>query len=402
MIEFFYGDSTLYLLAVNPEADGDKFYKVEELTSVKSLVSTFLNSVHGDFNINNIEQDLDVFYKTASELNRILLEPALVDKKFIRDYQKLIVVPDGILSFVPFEAFIQEAPNDKAIDFKKLTYLVRKYSFSYSFSSQVLMESNAEEFTDYGGNTLIFSYGQDEQGAQVTNGTINGTSEESEYIASLMPATVFSGKEATKLNFKQHANEADIIHLALHGKANVENPLKGSIIFNSNGNSSAYDHLYSYELMNYNLKARLAVLSACETGMGKIYEGEGVYNLARGFRYAGCPTLISSLWRIDDRSTALIVKGFYQQLAFGKNLDDALKQSKNQYINSADELLAHPRYWAGMLLIGETAPIILKEQKRPWSYWLLFTLLIFVFIVSIKIILRPPTSHLSIMGGRWW
>jgi CHAT domain-containing protein len=258
------------------------------------------------------------------------------------------------------------------------------------------MESNSEELEDYSGKALIFSYGQDEEGGQIPNGAVRGTSEESEYIASLMPATIFSGREATKLKFKQLANEADIIHLALHGKANLESPLKGSIVFYGNKDSSEYNHLYSYELMNFNLKARLTVLSACETGLGKIYEGEGVYNLARSFRYAGCPTLISSLWRIDDRSTALIVKGFYQQVAFGKNLDDALKQSKNQYINNADELLAHPRYWAGMLLIGETTPIILKEQKGPWSYWLLFTLLILVFIVSIKIILRPA-SHLSII-----
>jgi CHAT domain-containing protein len=401
LIEFFYGDSALYVLAVNPEGKGDKFYKVEDLTSMKSLVNTFLNSLHADFNINNAEQDLDVFYETVSELNRILLAPALTDKKFMTDYRNLIVVPDGILSFVPFEAFIADGSNDKAINYRKFTYLIRNYSFSYSFSSQVLMESNSAEFEEYGGKTLVFSYGQDGEGAKITNGTVRGTSEESEYIASLMPAMMFSGKEATKLNFKQHANEADIIHLALHGKANVENPLKGSIIFNSNGNSSAYDHLYSYEVMNFNLKARLTVLSACETGMGKIYEGEGVYNLARGFRYAGCPTLISSLWKINDTSTASIVKGFYQQLALGKTLDDALKQSKNQYLNSADELLAHPRYWAGMLLIGETDPIILKEQQRPWSSWLLFTMLILVSIFSI-IVFSHLTNNLSIMRGRFW
>lgn len=401
LVEFFYGDSTLYVLAVNPEADGDRFYKVDKLTSLGSLVNTFLNLLHGDFNINNINQDLDVFYRTGLELNRILLAPALVDKKFVRNYQNLIVIPDGILSFIPFEALIEDVSNEKAINYKTFAYLIRKYSFSYSFSSQVLLEPSADGIDNFAGKTLIFSYGEDEGNGKITNDAVKGTSEESEYIASLMPAMIFSGKEATKLRFNQHADEADIIHLALHGKANLESPLKGSIIFHDSINSSEYSHLYSYELMNFNLKARLTVLSACETGLGKIYEGEGVYNLARGFRYAGCPTLISSLWRIDDRSTASIVKGFYRQLAVGSNLDDALKQSKNQYINNADELLAHPRYWAGMLLIGETAPIILNEQNLPWSYWALFTAIILVSIVSLKLIL-PLSRHLSIMRGRFW
>jgi CHAT domain-containing protein len=401
LIEFFYGDSALYVLALNPEAGGDKFYKVDELTSLNSLVNEFLNSLHGEFNINTVDHDLDIFYRTAAELNNILLSPVLTDKTFITDDQNLIVVPDGILSFVPFEAFIEDESNDKAINYRDFTYLIRKYNFSYSFSSQVLMESNLEGFKKYVGKTLIFSHGQREDNAQIRNSEVRGSSEEAKYISSLTPATTFSGQEATKSNFKQHAEEADIIHLALHGKANLENPLRGSIIFNGDRDSSEYNYLYSYEIMNFHLKARLTVLSACETGLGKIYEGEGVYNLARGFRYAGCPTLISSLWRIDDRSTALIVKGFYQQLAVGKNLDDALRQSKNQYINNADEFLAHPRYWAGTLLIGETAPIMLKERKPQWLFWLVFTILILGFIFRSKLS-SHPARHLRIKRGFNW
>jgi hypothetical protein len=141
-----------------------------------------------------------------------------------------------------------------------------------------------------------------------------------------------------------------------------------------------------------NLNARLAVLSACETGVGKDQKGEGVYNIARGFRYAGCPTLLASLWKINDQSTAVIIKKFYEELNLNRDLNSALQNSKLEYIKNADEFLAHPRFWAGLLLIGETSPIKLNEQNEQWLYWICAFILI---ILMVCVLLSPKTLNLN-------
>ncbi len=115
------------------------------------------------------------------------------------------------------------------------------------------------------------------------------------------------------------------------------------------------------------LKANLAVLSACNTGSGKLSRGEGIMSLARGFMYAGCPSVITSLWSVDDKSTAVIMKHFYEGLSKGLSKDDALRASKLSYLKNADEIKSNPFYWAGFVLIGNPDAIHLKQGEPESS-----------------------------------
>ena len=122
--------------------------------------------------------------------------------------------------------------------------------------------------------------------------------------------------------------------------------------------------LHAYEIYNLPLQARLAVLSACETGVGELVKGEGVMSLARAFHYAGCPSVVTSLWKVDDEATAQLMQYFYENLANGKTKSTALREAKLSYLKNAPESKKHPLYWAGFVLIGDDSEIILQESRN--------------------------------------
>jgi CHAT domain-containing protein len=96
----------------------------------------------------------------------------------------------------------------------------------------------------------------------------------------------------------------------------------------------------------------LAVLSACETGIGKEFHGEGVFSVARGFAYAGCPSIVMSLWRVDDIHSAKIMETFYRELMKGNKTAQALRVSKIKFLKSAVGLQGQPANWAAFVMLG--------------------------------------------------
>ncbi|MEO0474059.1 MAG: CHAT domain-containing protein, partial [Bacteroidota bacterium] len=122
------------------------------------------------------------------------------------------------------------------------------------------------------------------------------------------------------------------------------------------------------ELFNLNLNADLVVLSACETGTGRLYRGEGIASLARGFSYAGASSILTSLWSVNDAATARLMQSFYLGLEQGLPKDIALQQAKLQYIESGDHLSAHPFFWSGFVNLGSTEPL---DQGKSGRWWLI-------------------------------
>ena len=185
-------------------------------------------------------------------------------------------------------------------------------------------------------------------------------------------SNIFSGRfylrdKATETTFKEIAPDANIIHLATHAIIDDEQPLYSKFVFTKEEGSNDDGFLNTYELYNMQLNANLAVLSACNTGSGKLSRGEGIMSLARGFMYSGCPSVITSLWSVDDKSTAVIMKHFYEGLAKGLSKDEALRASKLSYLKNADEIKSNPFYWAGFILIGNPDAIYLKQGEPESS-----------------------------------
>ena len=145
-------------------------------------------------------------------------------------------------------------------------------------------------------------------------GDLKYTTDEIRNASSFFDGMTFTGSQATESSFKRHGGEFQILHLAMHAIIDEENPLQSKLIFTQDQDTLEDGFLNAYELYNMRLTAEMAVLSACNTGFGKLVRGEGVLSLGRAFAYAGCPSIVMSLWPAQDKATADIMRYFYQGL----------------------------------------------------------------------------------------
>lgn len=322
-----------------------------------------------------------VHYSVAGyDLYEKLLKPvsALIKGK------DLTIIPDGKLSYIPFDALLSQLPDTSVMNFRNLDYLVRSHAINYSYSSTLLY--NFQTKTAQGSKSLLaFSpaYLDNESREDKENAKsyvfspLPGVEDEVKYISSYMNTVSFDGLQAQESEFKEKARDFDVLHLAMHTIINDSLPMFSKLVFSSPVKNSADDgFLNTYEIYNMKLKARLAVLSACETGSGKLQKGEGVMSLARGFIFAGCPSIVMTLWQVEDKSGAEIMRNFYSYLAKGKRKDVALQMAKLKHLESSDPLTAHPHYWLGYVNIGN--PEALYTSKD--IYFILFLVVVILFV----------------------
>lgn len=187
----------------------------------------------------------------------------------------------------------------------------------------------------------------------------------------------FLNEKASKQIFTNSAKEHKIIHIGTHAESDNVSPEFSRLIFAKNAEDEN-NSLYTYEIYNQNLSSNLAILTACETGKPTFQPGEGMISLAHAFNYAGSESILTSLWKIDEQSSAKIIENFYGYLKLGIHKDEALQQAKIDYLSSAEGRTLSPQYWAGLVLIGDTTPIDLQ----PSNLWWIWTLLVLILILG--------------------
>ncbi|SRX55410.1 CHAT domain-containing tetratricopeptide repeat protein [Aequorivita sp. CIP111184] len=292
-------------------------------------------------------------YREKSEkLYGVLIKPMAVEK-----YKKLTIINDGFLGYLPFETLINENNS----------FLLEDYQISYSTSLKlwsIQNESNANPSTKFAAFSpnykLSFAANTEDKTVKdlVREGNYQllGAEREAKTINALFDGMLFSSEKATKNNFVSNVSNYDVLHLAMHAVLDEDNPAKSSLIFENN------EKLYLPEFYQLQIPAKLAVLSACNTGAGEIKRGEGVQSLSRAFTYAGVKSTVMSLWPAPDRETPEIMLSFYKNLKKGQNKAQALQQAKLEYLkNAKTEKLQHPFYWAGFVISGDNSPIHFSE-----------------------------------------
>ncbi len=157
--------------------------------------------------------------------------------------------------------------------------------------------------------------------------------------------------DATEHNFRTSIDNQGIIHLATHAHLDDQNPMYSRFSLVPSDDEH-YGFLHAYEIVNLPLKAELAVLPACETGVGKIHRGEGVTSLSHAFRASGCNNILMSLWVIDEQQSMGLIEEFYMQLKEGYSGADALTRAKRNYLETATGPLRNPAYWSALVLTG--------------------------------------------------
>jgi CHAT domain-containing protein len=178
--------------------------------------------------------------------------------------------------------------------------------------------------------------------------------------------------------------EFDILHLAIHGTGDLNKNFAASLFFKSESDSVNDGELHAYELYGLKLKASMAVLTACESGLGKGYKGEGMLSMASAFTYSGCENILMSLWKVNDQISINIMNSFYDHLEKGTTIDDALRLSKLAYLESADELTADPKVWATMVAYGSLDNVFNEDKGLRYKVIISITLLIILLFAVLK------------------
>ena len=199
-------------------------------------------------------------------------------------------------------------------------------------------------------------------------------------VGEIVQSDLYLRSDATEDAFKQNAGRFGIIHLATHVILDDKEPLYSKFVFSKNPSSDEDGFLHLYELYTMRFRANMAVLSACQTGIGKSVKGEGMMSLARGFAYAGCPSVVMSLWAIDDKATSMVVNKFYEGLAQGRSKDAALRHAKLALINSRDPVLSNPYYWAGLVIVGNTDSLAIQPPGDDGGYWFFGVVAVIVLV----------------------
>ncbi|MUG97659.1 CHAT domain-containing protein [Scytonema sp. UIC 10036] len=341
------------------------------------------------------KKDVPSVQQLARTLDKQVMEPI---RPLLGEAKHLIISPDGQLTLIPFEALVDE----------KGQYLIQRYAFSYlttgrdllRFQSTAKSNSSPVVFADidYDKQQTIAATSKsttrggthrrsNDLASSLRFGRLNNTQEEAQQIKAIFPTTtILSGSQATEAAIKQ-LSAPSILHLATHGffltdqqikpKFNNfdlqtpvafsgENPLLRSGLalagFNNRQTVSkdADDGaLTSLEVAGLDLRGtQLVVLSACETGLGDIRVGDGLYGLRRALTIAGSQSQVLSLWKVDDAGTKDLMVKYYQKLKAGKGRHEALREAQLSML--ATPKYQHPNYWASFVASGDWTPLYNK------------------------------------------
>lgn len=379
LVEYFVGDSTIVIFTITKNAFAIKTLPQDTilLKHGKVFREALKTSTGGD----------DDYKRTAHRLHQALIKPIepLITGK------DLLIIPDGFLSDIPFEAFLTRDSEAVSPDYSRLPYLMSDHAISYAYSVSLWLESarqkreasvgdflalapvfpNGLQAQSRGAELLAANNGRDTTRAAL--GALPMTRNEVLGVKALFDqnagffARRFGGifNRRTKVYLEDEASERKLksenlanyryVHLATHGFANYAAPDLSGLALAVDPDTSEDDVLYLREIYNLKLNADLVVLSLCESGTGKLSRGEGLLGLSRGFIYAGAKNLLVSLWKVNDTSTARLMREFYAGMLAGLSKAEALRRAKLHLINSetSNPKFAMPHHWGPFILIGQ-------------------------------------------------
>lgn len=367
LLEYYIIENSLFIFIIKY----NRFYLIK--TKLNGQLSKKISSLRRS--LSNLE--FSKYFNTSFLLYNNLIRPV---EKFIKDISKLYIIPDGILNYLPFEILLTKNIQTNNPDFSKLPYLINKYEITYQFSASLLNEMNLHSRESRKGkfigiapvfdnknneenriSTLIDStltYSNIKRAININGNKFSALPESQNEITAI--TKMFTNKNRSAEYYLRNDAKEDLlksnniknfgfIHLATHGFINEEKPKLSGILFTKEENPED-GILYSNEIYNLNLNADLVVLSACESGLGKVVKGEGIMGLTRGFLYSGANNVTVSLWQVGDKSTSKLMIYFYNNILNGLSYSRSLRNAKLKIIS--EKKYAYPLEWGPFILIG--------------------------------------------------
>lgn len=330
LIEYTLTENHLYTFVLT----ADSFYTRRTNINHSSAIASLQKPQHI-----SVTEFRDSAYKLYTEL----IKP--IEGYFASNH--LIIIPDEDLYYLNFETLVSDST---ARDFGSLDYLIRKYSISNLLSANVAAQMKkynpAENSND---KALLFSPVFTDSMKRNYVSSVEPMQVDSSYlylfrqpfalqavrdIHKLISADMYIENDALESSFKKSSPQYKVLHLATHAQVSDIDPLQSRLFFAKQIDHSVNaddGNLNAYEIYSMQLQAELAVLTACETGLGQVHTGEGVISLAHSFMFAGCPSVVMSLWKIDEKTNAHIITDFYGQLKKGHRKSEALRKSQTKF-----------------------------------------------------------------------
>lgn len=341
LLEYFVGDSSINVLSITKE--NVYLHKTKKPKDFSIQIENFRQHI---FNENCNAKH---FHPVSYDLFDLILKEPFQN---VKDKKCLQIIPDAELNTIPFDALVTDSIANEM--YSGLNFLIKDKAIGYAYSTEILLSQKVDNSSkiNYGGFAPVY----ENETLPELRWTIASVKKNSE----LFRGDYFVKKECTKEAFLQKDSLYRIIHLAMHGVLENSKPLYSYLPFFKSENRK----LFAADLYNEKINADLVVLTACNTGSGKIQKGEGVMSLSRAFAYAGSLSLVMTLWSVPQNSTMRIVNLFFEDIKKGESKHIAMQQAKLIFLESG--ATAHPFYWTGLVPTGNMDPI--NIDKNFWDY----------------------------------
>ncbi len=371
-IEYIIHNQIVHVFVINKDTIAEVSLKVTGVQGhYDDTALTYLRSL----NVVSPSKSLLQLYSTV-KTNEFINTSTYIFNVFVKPFthllkKEIIIVADNNLNFIPFESLLLDIPSN-INDYTSYKYFGDKYIISYAHSARIWYDS----MTDYkytGKNTVLAfaPFSTNKYVGKITNydyilnqkDTISNlpySGRELDYISKLFPGNYLKGSLANLYNFNKFASEYSIIHISTHSKSNTHNSLYSWIAFaNSNiKNSNNFDKLFLDFINNFRIKANLVTLSSCESSTGTLVPGEGIISLASAFTLAGAKSVLSTMWKVEDKASEKLITLFYKYLSEGQPKNYALWNAKKSFREVfANTPFRHPYFWASFTLFGNIKPL---------------------------------------------
>ncbi|MFZ5516326.1 MAG: CHAT domain-containing protein [Candidatus Zhuqueibacterota bacterium] len=326
VIEYFYTEDQLFIFGMTQRRVVAHSRPIAD-KQIMAMVSEFRDAISSQRSVNAI----------AGGLYDWLILPLEGE---LTNINHIVIVPHGVLHYLPFAALMD----------KNQGYLIHNYALSLAPSSMVLqlcLEKGGRFVNADNWMPKIAAFGNpDLNNAQLD---LPFAEKEVESVELLYPdVTAYLRGKATETQFIQSSRQSQVVLMSCHGEFDAANPLFSSLLLAPDQTNDG--RLEAHEIFGLEMDSYLIAMSACETGMASISVGDEVIGLSRSFIYAGASSLLSSLWKVDDLATAVMVKRFFRYLKEGKSRAESLRLAMN-FVSST--INAHPAYWAAFNLTGD-------------------------------------------------
>ncbi|WP_158858280.1 CHAT domain-containing protein [Lunatibacter salilacus] len=351
LIEYFHGDSAIYMLAIMPDST----------IFIKSNYKDYNNSANELLTLTSdkvlLNHSYNRYRQLAYEIYEYFFKPLSVHTK------KVIISPDD--HFVPFEILLTDPDNPSS-------FLLRDHAFSYTYSADYLIKHEEEQ--PMPANAFLgvapVNYHPSLQQQPLTGADLSLKNIQSDFQSKKL----LINESASKREFLDNLPFYTILHLYSHARADSIGTepilyLQDSLI-----------HVSELSTLG-SLSTRLIILAACNTGIGKNIKGEGVFSLARGFAAAGVPSSITTLWPIDTQPTYQLSEILLKYISQGLPIDEALQKAKLDFLDNNDITYELPFFWAATILIGKTDQISQPNNRSSFLY-LMAGYILFILIIS--------------------